>query len=505
MAKNRIPVEIPADTNQAIRNVRKLTAEMEKVGRTGNKAGEETSKSMGAAAGAANKLGDAVKTAIGAWATWAAARRALELWRQEMEQIERTTRSTLRASRSLMALSAFRGARPATQAAVLRMAAEAGRPTDEVLRSYYTLAGGTAGMARSRQAGLMRQALMMGRTDLEAPLEPLVGLFSAIGTQQPKLTPQQIGNLVSQTIESAKATPGQMAAFLPRLLSAGSAAKMDPAMSMGLFAFATRQGGRTEVSATAARSAMLGLLAPTPERLKEMQPFGFPSQGGIMERVEWLRQRGAQLPSTLQAELGGREGIEAVAAIIAKPKEFQADVAAARRAQAAPYSLLEQRMQQVYSDMPAQRWLDVARSSEILAQIEHIRPETMRVPAIKAFREAYRRRQGMGPIARTYTRGFDLITQLVSGDLGEAPDPQQRALEELLDEGYAPTDLMALPIDVGGLGFRVRKQPYLDRFRGQLQERGAKPMQAPVVQNIGVQYQGTPAETTTNTATRTGE
>jgi hypothetical protein len=219
-------------------------AEAEKhVGTAADQAGKAAATGHGVAATAADRLLGSVKGLVGGYLGLQGILRVLGAIREEHERATEATLRHAEALREVLSLSSLQGERPRTIAAIQAMAVSAGRPVEQVAAAYNTLLGGTAGMDRARQQGLMQEALAHGKAAPTASLEALVNLFATTATQAPQLSPRQISNLLSVTGEQAKGTVGEIAASLPNVLTAASAGGVGPEVAAATFSFATRAGG----------------------------------------------------------------------------------------------------------------------------------------------------------------------------------------------------------------------------------------------------------------------
>lgn len=367
----KIPVGTPG-AKQAQKDLAGVAAAEARVGKAGKRAGREAAEGAEQAEGKLARWGARLKTLVAGFVGVAGVRRAIQVVTEEIQRMDRASREAAESMTAILALSALQGERKEVQAAVGKMAISAGRPLRQVAAAYYTLLGGTAGMAPERQKGLMQQALLMGRTDPSANLNALVGLFTTIASQQPQLSPTQIGNLLSRTIEQAKATPEEMAQYLPAILTTARVGRVPVPTAAAMFTFGTRRGGGVAESGTAIRAAMLGLLAPSPDVAKQLGQYGFPAGGGLMARLAWLRQRGAELPAETVAALGGRRGLEAIAGIAEAPRAFAAEVGVMGAAVGARGSLLQQRLGAMYGEVPGQALLQGIKQLEIAQQMKDV-------------------------------------------------------------------------------------------------------------------------------------
>jgi len=449
----KIPISTPG-ADKAERTLRKLASAEQRVGHEAEDAGRKSARGSRDAADALDRHANRVAMLNQAYAALRqGAVHALRIMSQEIEKVDETSSRTLEGLRSVMALSMVAGERAETRQFLERAAVGAGMPMERVAPAYYTLLGGTAGMDRSRQEGLFGQALAMAQTDPSAGLDPLVNLMTTIASQQPHLSPQQIGNLASVTIEQAKSTPGEMAQYLPPILSTAQAGGVGAADAAAMFSFATRRGGGVATSGTAVRSAMLGLLAPPQETAKQMAAHGFPAGGSLMDRIGWLARHGSDLPPELQAALGGRRGIEAVVGIAASPDEFRRELAATREGMTAPGSRLAERLESMYGEDAGQRALLQLQQGRVAADVGLASDDAAQDQAIAAAMEAARVRLGQGGAERWLNRQTERLLRTFGGRPEALADPHERTVAELIRMGYSTQDVLdiALPaMQAGG-------------------------------------------------------
>lgn len=443
MARESLKTPLDFDPSAAIRNAKKAAEAAKGFGKSGKKAGEETARGMKGAAAAGDRLTSVGKQLIGAWAGWAGISRLIASAREELQRIEETSRRAIESMRGLMALSNLGMARPELRKQLFGLSTTFGVPMERLAPAYYTLAGGTAGMSPERRRGLMTQALLMGKTDTRADLESMVSLFSAMGMQQPGLTPLQIGNLASRTIEQAKATPSEMAEFLPTVLSTAVAGKVEVPTAMAMFAFASRMGGGVAKSGTAVRSTMLGLINMPKDRMQKMRRFGFRPEWSLMQKISWLAEQGGRLPEELAAQLGGRRGIEAVSAIAAQPEVFRQEVSTIREALAAPASLFRERLAGMYGEQPAQAMVDAGAQIAALREQHRTRDEVLLGEQGRDMLDLITEREGM-PLALRKGREWGLTTMqaLLGGErAGRLLQPTRQAYVGLLARGWTPKQI----------------------------------------------------------------
>ena len=480
----RIPISTPGAA-AAKKNLAAIAAGERDVGRAAETSGGQAKRGMGGLGRMFGSAASALKGLVAGFAGLQGARMVLASLREEHEREVRVTREHADALRAVLALTSLQGARAETVRDIYGMAGMSRRPVTEVAPSYYTLMGGTEGMSPERQKGLMNQALLMSRTDVKAPLEPLVNIFSTMGTLQGDLGPRQIGNLLSRTIESAKSTPGEMSAYLPDILSAAQSAEIqDVSVPLAMFTYGTRGGGKVATSGTAVKAMIMGLMNPTPEMKGSLARLGMPETGGVMGRLQWLSGQ-KNLPADVVAGLGGREGIAAVTRIAGAGAEFESEISSLRTARDAPGSLLAGRLSSLYKESPTQRSVDQAKQAEILSEGLDVKPERAAEEAYLATLELVQKESGVyGPL-RSLNMGL-ARAQTWLGIEG-LPTASEQMIRTLLAEGYEPKDIAAL---TGGSsqgdfesGFKgisgilgSDAQELTGEMRGVLRDRGAVPM-----------------------------
>lgn len=490
----KIPISTPG-AKDAKRDLDGVADSLHKVGDTAKRSGGEAVRETGALHDVTGKLAQGVMSLVGSYAGLQGVLKLLQGIREEHERELQVTLRHTEAQRGLLMLTQVSGERPETQKQLMQMAVAAGRPVEQVAPAYYTLKSGTAGMAPERQQGLMSAALAMGKTDFSADLNAIVNLFSTLGAQNPDLSPTQISNLAWQTVNQAKATPSEMAAYLPPILSTGGAAGIDPATLAAAFSFSTRAGGGAARSGTAVSATLMGLLRPSSESKKALEALGYPSRGGLMERVNWVAGQGESLPPELEAALGGRRGIEFVAALTRDPAGFAAEIAGSRAAMNAPGSEVARELGKLYGEAPAQRMLDQIRSIGVAADVAENDPAALERKLRLGFRDLLAKRMGAGAATRWIGRmGNEAYAGLTGSAIGQV-DPVMAAMEELVVAGYEPEAVISTVLgglgergysgNIGGYGTGARDyrapagQTEAEVFRGWLQAAGRRPMQAP--------------------------
>ena len=479
--------------------LRKVAAAEQAVGREGADAGSKVKdagskiKDTTAIAeehhGVLSRLVSTIKGLVGAYLGLAGVRWVLNTLREETERVDAATRKATESLRGLLAMSALKGERAEVQQKVLALATERGVAPEEMASAYYALQRGTAGMDTGRRDELMRQAAMMAKTAPGTSLEGMTKLFATIATQQPQLSPEQIGNLVSTAVERAGATPEEAAGELPVILRTARAAGVEPETAAAMFSLVGRKGGGVEASA-ALRAAMLAVLEPS--AAKDLQKYGFPERAGLAEKLQWLGTRGGALPPEMLAGLGGRRAFEAVS-LLAEPGALEKETEMMRGAVAGGGSVLEQRLRETGEEVPSQRWLEILKQAEVASQVQDIQPDELREQAVLKMREALRKKRGQGPVSRALEQGVDQFLRGVTGKVVTEFESVEESLKRVeLEAGVpfekvmeeAPEEYVPLPPGVDERIRAAHKEWWEKR-------RGREPVFIPPgVQQSSVIYQG---------------
>ena len=452
MSEGDVDIRVGAPgAKKAAKDLQEVAKSSEQVGRKGRSGGKAASEGFSKTEGAIDKATAKLKGFIGAFAGFAAARKALAEINEEIRATEEASNRAAQSLRGVLALSTLQREPAEVREQVWQYAIESGAPVEQVAPAYYALLGGTAGMGPERRNALMAQSLAMWKTDPRASLESIVGLMGTLGTQQPQLAPLQLGNLASRTIEQAKATPGEMAMYLPQIMTTAKAGGVDAATAAAMFSFATRRGGGVAKSGTAVNAAILGLLAPPPDTAKALAGYGYDQGAPLMERIAWLARAGGQMPPELVAALGGRRGLQAISAISAEPEAFREEVAGAQRALTEPGSLLAKRLQRAFT-LPEQRYAEETQRAKVLRDKMRQQPDVLKDQAVLELYDLIMQQQGGGAAGRWVARGeAGMKRALGFEDLfwGTRITPAERGLMGLVGDPWTMDTLLDAYADPG--------------------------------------------------------
>jgi len=480
MSEGDVDIRVGAPgAKQAAKDLQEVAKASEQVGHKGRSGGEAASEGFSRTGAAVGQATDKVKALVTALLGISTARQGLAEIKKDMDAISESSERATRAQRGVMAMTMATGERPEVQKYLWDLAAMTGRDMTEVAPAYYTLRGGTFGMTEERRRGLMNQAALMLKTDKSARFDPLVNLMSTIGTQQGALTDRQIGNLLSQGIESAKSTPGEMAAYLPQIFTAGGVGGVDPATLTAMFSFATRRGGGVAKSGTAVTAAMLGLLAPSPDTAKALAEYGYDQASPLMERISWLGREGGRMPPEILAALGGRRGLQAISAISRDPAAFRAEVGTMGAALAAKGSLMEARLGAMFGELPGQRYLEELDAAKVVEERMKQQPGQLKSDVEIRLYELLMRARGVNAADRWLGGSSARWKRAVGLDpfLGRGLSDAERAYLSLAGEDYTVQQLVDAfgPIEMELSEGEYRGVTAKTFVRGLLYQRGVKP------------------------------
>ncbi len=254
-------VIIKADAKEVLTAERKIQKEKKRTAQAARKVATDTRSTGTAATAAGTKfggMGTKIAGALSIGALVATAKQQLgqvyQLWREEMDQ---TAEKAKQVHDDILNLT-FLGEHfkdPKLREWLHKTAREHIVPggAAEVATGYYALESATAELTDERRKELFEQMLTLRRT-MTVPLEQMAPLMADPATTfaQEGLSATEIGNVVKQTIESAKVKPESLVGAAPRVLGAGRIGRMSYRETMALFARATKGWvGTPEEAATA--------------------------------------------------------------------------------------------------------------------------------------------------------------------------------------------------------------------------------------------------------------
>ncbi len=167
------------------------------------------------------------------------------------------------------------------------------RPPEEVADAWYNLRSKGGALSQQQRDSIMREALEMGRTDLDMPLNTLIDMFTLYAKKTGVEDANRIQNVLRQTITEAGGGGADVAAYMTQFLPLGIATGMTGAESAGLWAYATTEEGSAERATTQLAAVFRGLMGKgTPEGKKILKKAGVREGMDFFEQLDLLGKEG---------------------------------------------------------------------------------------------------------------------------------------------------------------------------------------------------------------------
>ena len=330
----KIPISTPG-AKGALEDLRKVAAAEKEVGAAAESSGKQAKAGGGMAADAMAHLGkeadhvmDSLKGMALGFAGLEGAKQGLEMLVALHEKLARTAEEAAQAMTGVLSLSSLAGQRKEVVEKVHGMAVKAGRPLSQMAGAYQAIQSGTAGMDESKRTGLLNQVAMLSQLEPSASPEALAGTLAELSMQQPNLSPNQVGNLMSTMREQAGGTLGDVGAVLPNLGGMAAASGADLPTVLGMFSVASRRSGGMGRAGSGVSHVLASLMNPRGPAGAALASAGMPTGGSLQGRLAWLAAHQGQLPPEVEMALGGPRGVAAVAAIAGNPEELSRTTAA---------------------------------------------------------------------------------------------------------------------------------------------------------------------------------
>ena len=167
------------------------------------------------------------------------------------------------------------------------------RLPEEVADAWYNLRSKGGALSQQQRDSIMREALEMGRTDLDMPLNTLIDMFTLYAKKTGVEDANRIQNVLRQTITEAGGGGADVAAYMTQFLPLGIATGMTGAESAGLWAYATTEEGSAERATTQLAAVFRGLMGKgTPEGKKILKKAGVTEEMDFFEQLDLLGKEG---------------------------------------------------------------------------------------------------------------------------------------------------------------------------------------------------------------------
>lgn len=254
---------------------------------------------------------------------------AIRLQKEELEEHARVASEQQKKLLALQSMGTFFEEHPQARKEVEAYAAFGRRPFGDVAEAYYQLESKGAGLTKAQKAGIMQEALELGRMEPEADLSKIIDIFSLYAKETGQKEINQIQNVIRQTLSSAGAQLSEMGQYLPQFLSAGIAGGLSGAETAGLWAFATTRSGKPEQATTGIRNIFAALQGKgTPESQELLESLGLTPGMNIFEQLtELSRAQKAGKFGVPEAEtIAGKENFAILLSMLTEPQAMMETV-----------------------------------------------------------------------------------------------------------------------------------------------------------------------------------
>lgn len=335
MADNEVNIHVKtpgaAQAKQQLDGIGKSTKEVgDTASRSGRKGAEGMDKLGQAGASAQSKLGKLKSSMVG-WLTTlgsiAVAVRlvtsALNAQKQAMTEHAEVVSQQQNKLLRLQYLGGMFKERPELRKQVAAYAEYGRRPFEEVADAWYNLRSKSGSLSSGMRESILKEALELGRTDPNAPLDSLVDMFTLYAKKTGQTDANRIQNVLTQTIKEAGGSTTDVSKHMPRFLPIGMTGGLTGAQAAGLWSYATTQTADAAVATTGLQAVFMGLQGKgTPESQKLLASLGISQDMGFFAKMRILSgQYGAGKFSLGHAEqLAGREGAAILLSILQNPQ-----------------------------------------------------------------------------------------------------------------------------------------------------------------------------------------
>ncbi len=198
------------------------------------------------------------------------------------------------------------------------------RPFEEVADAWYNLRSKGGALSQQQRDSIMREALEMGRTDPDLPLDTLIDMFSLYAKKTGEQDANRIQNVLQQTVTEAGGSGADVARYMPQFLPIGIGGELTGAQAAGLWAYATTLGDAA-VATTGLRAVFMGLEGKgSPEGKKILKKLGVRKDMDFFEKIARLGEASGEgrFDLAMAEQVAGREGSALLLDLIKDPAEL---------------------------------------------------------------------------------------------------------------------------------------------------------------------------------------
>lgn len=366
---------------------------------------------------------------IGVTAAIAAYTKAIQAQTQAMEENVEMAAKQQNALLRLQFLGDLFKERPGLRQEVQALAEFGRRPTEQVADAWYNLRSKSGGLDDATQMSILREALEMGRTDPDLPLDTLVDMFSLYAKQSGVSDANRIQNVLQQTITDAGGSSADVARYMPQFLPIGISGGLTPAQSSGLWAYATTQLADASIATTGLRATFMGLQGRgNPEGQKMLEGMGITPDMDFFTKIGKLSGAGLSLAD---AELiAGREGAPVFLSLLNNPRAMMRTIGSVVGADRGDIDMTADKLKGLFGSDEVARIEEDLRLLQVL--IDNARASDQRALKIQKIRKEHELL-----LRQTHDSewGIQLADWLIAtqGALGLSPEAIERGMNRTAD------------------------------------------------------------------------
>ena len=316
---------------------------LDKVADSTKRVGSAVEESAPKATGETNKLADSfgrlkdaggtVTTALTGWAlklasiataislVTSAVRVQIDAMREHAQLIaDRQQQLT-----ALQYLNGFFKENPNLREEVAKKAEFGRRDFGEVATAWYGLRSKAGGLSTKQQGDILDEALEYGRPVPNAPLGPIVDVFTTFAKKGGMTDANRIQNVVSEAIAQSGGGAEDAARPLSEFLPIGMAGGMTASQSAGLWSYVSSQASEPRQATSGLRNIFMALQGKgTPETNKLLRRSHISPKMGFFEKFSILSQRYGEGKFSLDdaEQIAGPEGASLLLAMLKNPSDM---------------------------------------------------------------------------------------------------------------------------------------------------------------------------------------
>ncbi len=247
---------------------------------------------------------------------------AIRANQQAVEEHARIAEQQQRKLTTLQYLGGFFKENPNLRKEVETYAEYGRRPFEEVAGAWYNLRSKSAALSTKQRRGILHEALEMGRTSPDAPLDTLVDMFSLYAKKTGQKDMNLVQNVLQQSVTEAGGGMSDVARYMTRFLPIGMSGGLTGPQAAGLWSYATTQTSDAAVATTGLQALFMGLQGKgTPESQKILEGAGITQDMGFFGKMGVLSHgmRTGRFGLAQAEQLAGREGASILLDLLKDP------------------------------------------------------------------------------------------------------------------------------------------------------------------------------------------